>query len=85
MLQRVLEATGFIGNISRLHRDSFSTLQIIIKYNNRTKNLFILYHLQDNDVVQLDHEQHGGGVVNSRVDDHLESLSSWSSEQLEEW
>ena len=70
------EATGFIGNNSNLHRDSLSTLQLITNYNNRYKHVIKLDHLQDNDVVELEHGQHGGGVVSSTVGHHPDSLSS---------
>ena len=70
------EATGFIGNISNLHRDSLSTLQLITNINNIYKNFIKLDHLQDNDIVELKHSQHRGGVVNSTVGHHPDSLAS---------
>ena len=43
--------------------------KIKINITNILKN-FKLVHLQDNDDVELDHGQHGGGVVRSTVEGH---------------
>jgi hypothetical protein len=65
---RSKRSTGFIGNISNdtdIHYQPYNKSKINI--TNILKNIS-LDHLQDNDNVELDHRQHGGGVVRSTAE-----------------
>ena len=64
----IKEATEFI---SFLHRDSLTTLKLITNYNNKYNNFIKLDHQLVSDVVELEHGQHGSGIIISTVGHNL--------------